>query len=170
MRRETLRSPRTERVAARGSRVRNAPSISLMQHQSRHWTIESDVARIDGVVTTIVDLCEAAGYSSRHCRLNIPVAVTEALSNAIVRGNASDAARDVRVSMVVDSERLFVEVVDEGQGFDLSAVHQSPDDPDWFEREDGRGVFLMRQLMDRVESEQPDGRRGHRLRLILYRA
>jgi anti-sigma regulatory factor (Ser/Thr protein kinase) len=87
-----------------------------MHHQSRHWTIESDVARIDGVVTTIVDLCEAAGYSSRHCRLNIPVAVTEALSNAIVRGNANDAARDVRVSMRVDSERLFVEVVDEGQG------------------------------------------------------
>ncbi len=141
-----------------------------MHHQSRQWTIESDVARIDSVVATIVGLCEVAGYSARHCRLNIPVAVTEALSNAIVCGNGSDAARDVRVSVMVDRKRLFVEVVDEGQGFDLAAVQQSPDDDDWFEREDGRGVFLMRQLMDCVESEQPDGKQGHRLRLILYRA
>jgi serine/threonine-protein kinase RsbW len=71
--------------------------------------------------------------------------------------------------IALEPQRLVVEVTDEGNGFDLAGLHQSPDDPDWFEREDGRGMFLMRSLMDVVESCMPGERRGHTLRLILHR-
>ena len=136
---------------------------------ARRWTLASDLTLIEPVVESIVALCATAGFSERQCNLNVPVAITEAMANAMLRGNGNELSRLVRVSVDLDVERLCVDVTDEGVGFDLSALQQSPDEADWFEREDGRGVFLMRTLMDRVESVGPDAESGHRLRLILRR-
>jgi serine/threonine-protein kinase RsbW len=136
---------------------------------TRRWIVASDLTLIEPLVETIVALCRTAGYSARHCKLNVPVAVTEAMANAMLRGNASERARSVQVRLELDARRLCIEVTDEGVGFDLASLHQSPDEADWFDREDGRGVFLMRTLMDRVESAGPDAESGHRIRLILHR-
>jgi len=136
---------------------------------ARRWTVASDLTLIEPVVESIVALCVTAGFSARFCNLNVPVAITEAIANAMLRGNRSEPSRLVQVSVELDAERLCVDVTDEGVGFDLSSLQQSPDEVDWFEREDGRGVFLMRTLMDRVESAGPDAESGHRIRLILHR-
>ena len=136
---------------------------------ARRWTVESDLTLIEPVVESIVALCACAGFSARHCNLNVPVAVTEAMANAMLRGNRNERSRTVQVRVELDAERLCVDVTDEGVGFDLSSLQQSPDEDDWFEREDGRGVFLMRTLMDRVESAGPDAESGHCIRLILHR-
>ncbi len=136
---------------------------------ARRWTVVSDLALIEPVVDSIVALCVTAGFSARQCNLNVPVAITEAMANAMLRGNRNELSRQVEVSVDLDIERLCVDVTDEGVGFDLSSLQQSPDEADWFEREDGRGVFLMRTLMDSVESVGPDAESGHRIRLILRR-
>jgi serine/threonine-protein kinase RsbW len=136
---------------------------------TRRWIVASDPTLIEPVVETIIALCVTAGFSARHCRLNVPIAVTEAMTNAMLRGNASERSRTVQVRVELDAERLCVEVTDEGVGFDLASLQQSPDEADWFEREDGRGVFLMRTFMDRVESAGPDAESGHRIRMILHR-
>jgi len=57
----------------------------------------------------------------------------------------------VRVRAVVSDHALVLEVADEGTGFDLDACTIDPTSPGNLEREDGRGLFLMRSLMDRVE-------------------
>lgn len=139
-----------------------------MSSTSYQWVLASDTSLITPVVEQIVGMCRDAGFSARHCRLNVPVAVTEALANAMQQGNAGVVVRRVTVSVDVSHERLLVEVTDEGAGFDLGAAERTPDHEDWFEREDGRGIFLMRQLMDRVENQCVDA--GHLLRLILHRA
>jgi serine/threonine-protein kinase RsbW len=138
--------------------------------ERREWTIASDVQAITPIVETVQTLCAAAGFSGRQCGLNIPVAITEALSNAILRGNACDPSRRVIVAVVLDAQRLTVEVTDEGNGFDFEAAQRSPDAPDWLEREDGRGLFLIRSLMDEVESRRTEQQPGHTLRLVLRRA
>ncbi len=145
------------------------PVVDTPTPVSRRWTVASDLTLIEPVVETIVALCVTAGFSARHCNLNVPVAVTEAMANAMLRGNRSERSRTVQVSVELDALALRVDVTDEGVGFDLSALQQSPDEADWFEREDGRGVFLMRKLMDRVESSGPDAETGHCIRLILHR-
>lgn len=137
--------------------------------ERREWSIASDVSAIAPIVDMVQALCVNAGFPARHCRFNIPVSVTEALSNAILRGNGSDVERRVHVAIVLEPVRLVIEVTDEGGGFDLDALQHSPDEADWLDREDGRGLFLMRSLMDVVESRLPDDRPGHTLRLILYR-
>ncbi|MBU6365192.1 MAG: ATP-binding protein [Gemmatimonadetes bacterium] len=148
---------------------RDAGAVPPAALASRQWCMGSDLHDIEPVVEAIVALCERAGFAPRQCRLNVPVAVTEALSNAILRGNANDGARLVRVLATVRPDRLEVEVGDDGPGFDLDGAHGSPADADWLEREDGRGVFLMRQLMDVVNCAPPSPGCPHRVRLLLYR-
>lgn len=138
---------------------------------SHEWAIASDVAEIDGIVAQVVAYSRAAGFDARQCRLNIPVALTEALSNAILCGNNSDSSRYVRVSMQLNGQELVLCVSDEGDGFDHTRNCNGPGDPDWLEREDGRGLFLMRSLMDEVQyMAAPPPRRGHTVRLLLRRA
>lgn len=162
-----LRSVSADRSSA--DRVTVAAKSDKLSVAVRQWRLASDVQGIEPVVHDIVGLCRAAGFSQRHCSLNVPVAVTEALANAILRGNACKDTLTVHVVVQVSVEQLLVEVCDQGCGFDLAAVQQSPDDDDWFEREDGRGVFLMRSLMDRVENDRRPETGEHRLRLVLYR-
>ena len=99
--------------------------------------------------------------------LNVPVALTEALSNAILRGNSDDPTKTVHVKVSVDIYRLVIEVRDQGEGFDIDACTVDVG-PDTLEREDGRGLFLMRKLMDRVECVPSDP--GNTVRLTLHRA
>jgi len=107
-------------------------------------------------------------FGPRQLMLNVPVALTEALSNAILRGNADDPRKRVYVRVHVDQSALIIEVKDEGSGFDMEECTLDPTTPERLESEDGRGLFLMRQLMDSVE--QLSGRPGNVVRLTLRRA
>lgn len=129
--------------------------------------IPSDVRYIEPIVGEVVRRCAEHALPARACRLNVPVALTEALSNAILRGNGEDSSKGVRVRATIDDRALVLEVEDEGDGFDLEECIVDPQQADNFLREDGRGLFLMRSLMDRVE-QVPTG--ANIVRLTLHRA
>lgn len=118
--------------------------------------IPSDVRYIERIVQLIARQCEELSFAPRHVHLNVPVALTEALSNAILRGNGENPDKHVHVRAEVDRERLVIEVSDEGAGFDLDRCTIDPTEPDNITREDGRGLYLMRRLMDRVERFSDD--------------
>jgi anti-sigma regulatory factor (Ser/Thr protein kinase) len=50
-----------------------------------------------------------------------------------------------------------IEVMDQGVGFDLDACATDPTTPDRLLHEDGRGLYLMLQLMDEVERLDAQG-------------
>ena len=129
--------------------------------------IPSDVQYIEKVVELVQRECALMEFGARQLMLNLAVALTEALSNAILRGNQDDPSKHVHVTARVDHVRLVVDVLDEGQGFDLDTCTLDPTTPDNVDREDGRGLFLMRKLMDRVE--RFDDERGNLVRLTLNR-
>ena len=130
--------------------------------------IPSDVREIEPIVEEVTRECRELSLSARQCALNVPVALTEALSNAILRGNSGMPDKHVRVRAVVSDSALVLEVADEGGGFDLDACTVDPTGPGNLEREDGRGLFLMRSLMDRVERYEADARNV--VRLTLHRS
>src|SRR5258707_1267479 len=134
--------------------------------------IPSDVAYIERVVDLVRLSCAELAYNAHHLALNVPVALSEALSNAILRGNHEDPEKRVRVHADVDTTRLVVEIADEGVHFDLEANSRDATTPENLEREDGRGIFLMRKLMDDVErfDVAPGLREGNIIRLTLARA
>jgi serine/threonine-protein kinase RsbW len=113
--------------------------------------IPSDVSFIERVVDLVRHPCAELAYDEHQLALNVPVALSEAISNAILRANNEDPLKRVFVRAHVDTDRLVVDVQDEGEPFDLDGNIRDATDPDNIEREDGRGLFLMRALMDRVE-------------------
>jgi serine/threonine-protein kinase RsbW len=129
--------------------------------------IPSDVQYIEKVVELVQRECALMNFGARQLMLNLAVALTEALSNAILRGNEDDPAKHVHVTARVDHVQLVIDVLDEGEGFDLDTCTLDPTTPENVDREDGRGLFLMRQLMNRVE--RFDDERGNRVRLTLIR-
>ncbi|MCX5677599.1 MAG: ATP-binding protein [Candidatus Omnitrophica bacterium] len=81
---------------------------------------------------------------------DIRLCVEEAVRNAMVHGNHSDSALSVKIAYWVDNGVLSVEIEDEGSGFD----HTNVDDPTLaghILKNSGRGVYLIKKLMDKVE-------------------
>ncbi len=80
---------------------------------------------------------------------DILISLTEAVTNAIVHGNREAEDKTVSVNMSKERNCLAVRVSDEGSGFDY---HNLPDptSPENLCKCGGRGVFLMRQLADKI--------------------
>jgi len=66
---------------------------------------------------------------------------------------------------VVSRTGLTVQVCDQGDGFDPSVV-PDPTEPNRLERDDGRGLFLIRNLVDEVRFNE----RGNTICMVLRRA
>ena len=146
-------TPERAKSPHRGSRSVPGDDVRIVE-----LYIPNDVRYIENVVELVRRECRVLDYPMRQLMLNVPVALTEALSNAILRGNRDDPGKHVHVRAEVDARRLVLEVADEGAGFDLDASLVDPTTPENIGREDGRGLFLMQQLMDRVERvEAPSG-------------
>lgn len=79
-------------------------------------------------------------------------ALREALANAVRHGNLQDPTRRVGVEYLFDGAAFTISVSDQGEGFDLGAI-PDPTDPANVLRPSGRGIFYMRQFMDRVHFE-----------------
>jgi serine/threonine-protein kinase RsbW len=85
---------------------------------------------------------------------DIEIALREAIVNAVIHGNAEAAEKRgyVACRCTMDGE-ISITVRDEGRGFDIDAVP----DPTTAENRlstHGRGIYLMKALMDEVSFEQ----------------
>ncbi|MFH2142825.1 MAG: ATP-binding protein [Bacteroidota bacterium] len=81
---------------------------------------------------------------------NILVATVEAVNNAILHGNRLDENKNVSVKCVIADNLLTMTVADQGTGFDFDNI-PDPTAPENIEKPHGRGVFLMRHLVDQLE-------------------
>ncbi|MYA42452.1 MAG: ATP-binding protein [Gemmatimonadetes bacterium] len=111
--------------------------------------LPNDISAIETAVERAVDCCTTARLARNRLMFNFRVGLTEALSNAILYGNGGDPQKRVRVELRVRSGEVRARVTDEGKGFDPDAV-PDPRLPENIPRPDGRGIFLMRALMDEV--------------------
>ena len=126
-------------------------------HVALDVEIPSDVRYIDDVIELATRKCRELHLPPHKCSLNVRVALAEAISNAILRGNGEAKDKHVRVRAVVSDDKVVFDVVDEGPGFDLAEERPDPTTPEHLEQEDGRGLFLMKRLMDNVERFQSNG-------------
>jgi serine/threonine-protein kinase RsbW len=127
--------------------------------------IPSDVKYIEKVVELATQQCRELDLPPQKCSLNVPVALSEALSNAILRGNRNGKNKRVRLRAVIKDDSVVFEVTDEGKDFDMEKARVEPTAEN-VTREEGRGLFLMHRLMDRVEHMYKRGNTG---RLTLLR-
>ncbi|MBI4541337.1 MAG: ATP-binding protein [Gemmatimonadetes bacterium] len=112
--------------------------------------LPNDLRAIGRAVEFVVQRCRGIPTDERKLRLNLRVGLTEALSNAMLYGNGRDPAKRVLVEFSCVSGCVVTRVTDEGPGFDPVRV-PDPTAPANITKVGGRGLFLMRALMDEVQ-------------------
>jgi anti-sigma regulatory factor (Ser/Thr protein kinase) len=109
---------------------------------------------VDGLVQGILNHLDA----DEETAIAVATSVIEAGTNAIQHGHKLDAAKSVRFCFRFQAGTFEVWVTDAGAGFDLDSIQVSdPTRPEDLLKARGRGIFIMRSMMDSVEF---DIRRG----------
>ena len=81
---------------------------------------------------------------------DLGIVTTELVNNAIHHGNKSNPEKKVRVSFLVNHQKIELRIKDEGNGFDPQKL-KDPLAPENLMNESGRGIFLIRALMDSLD-------------------
>ena len=125
----------------------SAPFVELRQSLSSRVAVVSPF--VDQLMMFILNFRMADGSE-----IDIEMALLEALANAVIHGNGENSRYRVfvRCRCYMDGE-VSLTVRDQGKGFDSSAVL----DPTFRENRlftHGRGIYLMKTLMDEVSFEE----------------
>ncbi len=124
-----------------------------MSKNSAAWTYEqtipSELHEGHRVLEELLSRLQSEGWDSRQI-FGIRLALEEAVVNAIKHGNCLDCQKQVHVICQSTSDKIWIKVSDQGQGFNPQEV---PDctDAQHIDRPNGRGIMLMRNFMSRVE-------------------
>ena len=125
----------------------SAPFVELRQSFPSQVQVISQF--VDQLMRFILHFRSADGSE-----VDIETALREALANAVVHGNRENPSKRVSVECrcYTDGE-VSITVQDEGPGFETSAV-PDPTTPERRLFEHGRGIYLMKTLMDEVSFEE----------------
>jgi serine/threonine-protein kinase RsbW len=119
-------------------------------------SIPSDFESVAQVEMLVDRVCNQIGVNEDFYG-NVLIAVTEAVNNAIEHGNTKIASTLVNVAVGDNPDEFCFNVKDQGRGFDFNNL-PDPTAPENILKENGRGIFLMKNLADSVEYE--DGGRS----------
>jgi serine/threonine-protein kinase RsbW len=121
--------------------------------KSSTFTVSARTEVVAEVRRQVVFLAQKMPFMDQDIE-DIKLAVGEAVSNAVKHGSPMGESSRITVHCEQTGNRFIVEIGDEGPGFDLaSKVCTSPGGLE----ECGRGLFFMRQLMDRVSVTSGSG-------------
>ena len=116
-------------------------------------SLPSDVTMVSPFVDQVMHSIQGLRVTDGS-ELDIEIALREALLNAVIHGNREDPHKHVHLTVrcSVDEEIWFA-IQDEGAGFDSRCI-PDPTAPEFLMSNHGRGIYLMRALMDEVSFEE----------------
>lgn len=126
--------------------------------------LPSDVGCIEEAVELVTRHCLAGHHATPSTRFRLRVVLSEALTNAIIQGNREDHRKWVEVRAELGPDAIRVWVTDQGPGFDPGAVPE-PTGPEQLDAARGRGLYLIRKLVDAVQFNE----RGNSICMTLRR-
>lgn len=134
-----------------------------MVNQTAPWTltISSDLRLLALARSFVEAVCRVAGFDDKFTHA-IVLATDEATNNVMRHAHRGRPDAPIQIKCHFCPEGLEIHLLDEGAPFDLATVPRL--DPSEL-RIGGRGVFLMRALMDEL-SCQPRGEGGNTLRML----
>jgi serine/threonine-protein kinase RsbW len=144
----------------RGFDMAQSPAIAL-QPDARprevlvefEYSLTSEVAKVSPFVDHVMRSINTFRVTS-EIEVDIEVALREALLNAIIHGNKEDPHKHVYVTIFCGTDgEVAMTIRDEGAGFDSNSV-PDPTAPEHRMSTHGRGIYLMRALMDEVSFEE----------------
>ena len=124
--------------------------------------IANDSHLLKEISQKIIDELRSFG-SQEEIVFDIRVSLEEALRNAMIHGNKLDPQKKVTIEAEVSGGGIRVCVEDEGSGFNPDDV-PDPTDEENLLKTSGRGVYMVKHLMDDVKYENG----GRRVIMIKY--
>ncbi len=124
-----------------------------------NFVIQSDITILPVVEDRLFHFCRECNVGNYYS--TVSVAALQAVENAIVHGNGSDASKNVDIMFGTCRGGIFVQVTDEGDGFDFSQFGQLPADG----QSVGEGIFIMKSLSDNIQFSE--GGRSVRMDFII---
>ncbi len=116
--------------------------------------LKSEIKEVRKVERFVKKIAAEQGFSD-SCLHDVMLVITEATNNAVLHGNRLDTSKHAWLRCEVSGSELYVEVRDEGSGFDPNAL-PNPLDEENLLKPSGRGVFLIKQLAEDVRYEFSD--------------
>jgi anti-sigma regulatory factor (Ser/Thr protein kinase) len=134
-----------------------------MVNEAVPWTltIGSDLRLLSLARAFVEGICQVAGFDEATTHA-IVLATDEATNNIMRHAHQGRPEIPIHIQCYLKADSIEIRLHDEGDPFDISAVPYL--DPAEL-RPGGRGVFLMRALMDELTT-QPRGGRGNTLRMV----
>lgn len=126
-------------------------------------TLPSDLRMLSVARSFVEAVCFACNLD-RSLRHALVLAAGEAVSNIVRHAHRDMAAAELQIALQIESAAAILTFIDEGEPFDFDGV---PNLPPGELRIGGRGVYLLRALMDEVTCRtRGPGQRGNVLRLV----
>lgn len=97
--------------------------------------------------------------------VNLQIASSEAIVNAIVHGNKEDPSKKVKTEIAHDFLEMTITISDEGSGFDIEKL-PDPTSEENLLKECGRGIFIIRSLVDEFDCKSGSQGTTYVLRMI----
>ena len=137
-----------------------------MTVETTELTLPSRIETVAKAANAVADFVSRSGISE-DAAFGIDMAVREAVTNAVVHGNAQDEGKAVELTLKSSPEAVEITVHDQGQGFRPEEV-PDPTEEENILKTSGRGIFFMRTFMDEVTwSVRPGG--GTTVRMLKRR-
>lgn len=111
---------------------------------------------MDAATSAVMAALDERGYD-KAASFAVRLALEEALTNAVRHGNKEDPSRHVTLQYEIGDAEAVIDVQDEGEGFDPSAV-PDPTAAENLDIPSGRGLMLMRSFMADVTIHPPGNR------------
>lgn len=100
---------------------------------------------------------------SEDTMADLKLALTEAVSNSVRHGYGDKGDGHVDITYELHTDRLGIQVVDDGDGFDPD---EAPSSDGKELSEGGLGIAIIRTIADEFEIDSKPGARGSRLRFV----
>ncbi len=126
-------------------------------------TVASDTRWLAFIRRVIDEFCQQAGLDARE-RHAVTLAVGEAAANVMKHSYRGDDSKELTLACRTAGDGIEIEIRDEGEPYDPDARPLPP--PDEL-RAGGRGVYLMRAMMDSVEYRRDGATNSVLLRKML---
>lgn len=114
--------------------------------------LRCDLAQVRPMSAAIREFLRANGAAAEEIQAS-ELAIAEACNNAIKYVTGEGRAKDIEVEVLCGPEQLELRVNDNTRGFDLPKKIDLPGHED----ENGRGLYLIQSLMDRVQYYRGQG-------------
>ena len=153
------------------SQSQNMRLMSCIRKSDFEFVLENDMDLIEPLIEMIQEIIASLEIFDQRCQVQLGVALENALTNAMFRGNLGMSReaypvlsrsivesrakeepycnRKVHFHALVTPEKVEFKIRDEGEGFETSNLPEASD-PESFRDGIGRGLVLIQAFMDDV--------------------